>query len=201
MTPAPWSPLLPRSRCFDDLVAKSYLTLATSWTVAHQAPLSMEFPRQEYRSGLPFPSPDIFLTQGSNPGLLCCRWSPVLEADSLLTEPPAKPSNDFVPQLILLDCSFLLLPTLLNLLSFFFFFKIYLMGGELEAVDWRWCLSFLIVIIFLFSCSRCQLWHTWSPVFVAVYGSFSCGIRTFSCSMWDLVTWPGIKPGPPALGL
>ena len=30
---------------------------AASWTVAHQAPLSMEFSRQEYRSGLPFPSP------------------------------------------------------------------------------------------------------------------------------------------------
>ena len=30
---------------------------ATPWTVAHQAPLSMEFSRQEYQSGLPFPSP------------------------------------------------------------------------------------------------------------------------------------------------
>ena len=32
-------------------------SFATPWTVAHQAPLSMEFPRQEYWSGLPFPSP------------------------------------------------------------------------------------------------------------------------------------------------
>ena len=32
--------------------------LETPWTVAHQAPLSMEFPRQEYWSGLPFPSPE-----------------------------------------------------------------------------------------------------------------------------------------------
>ena len=39
------------------LVAKSCVTLATPWTVAHQAPLSMEFPRQEYWIGLPFPSP------------------------------------------------------------------------------------------------------------------------------------------------
>ena len=30
---------------------------ATPWTVAHQAPVSMGFPRQEYWSGLPFPSP------------------------------------------------------------------------------------------------------------------------------------------------
>ena len=40
---------------------------ATPWTVAHQAPLSMGFSRQEYWSGLP--SLGIFLTQGSNPGL------------------------------------------------------------------------------------------------------------------------------------
>ena len=39
------------------LVAKSYLTLAIPWTVAHQASLSMGFSRQEYWSGLPFPSP------------------------------------------------------------------------------------------------------------------------------------------------
>ena len=41
------------------LVAKSCPALATPWTVAHQAPLSMGFPRQEYWSGLPFPSPLI----------------------------------------------------------------------------------------------------------------------------------------------
>ena len=41
------------------LVTKSSATLLTSWTVAHQAPLSMEVPRQEYWSGLPFPSPGI----------------------------------------------------------------------------------------------------------------------------------------------
>ena len=46
---------------------------ATSWTVACQVPLSMGFSRQEYWSGLPFPSPGIFLTQGSNPRLLLCR--------------------------------------------------------------------------------------------------------------------------------
>ena len=39
------------------LVAESCPTLVTPWTVAHQAPLSMGFPRQEYWSGLPFPSP------------------------------------------------------------------------------------------------------------------------------------------------
>ena len=45
---------------------------ATLWTVAHQAPLSMGFFRQEYWSGLPFSSSrGIFLTQGSNLCLLC----------------------------------------------------------------------------------------------------------------------------------
>jgi len=39
----------------------------------HQAPLSMGFSRQEYWSGLPFPSPGNFPTQGSNPGLPHCR--------------------------------------------------------------------------------------------------------------------------------
>ena len=33
-----------------------------------------------------------------------------------------------------------------------------------------------------------------------VRGSFSWGMRAFSCSMWDLVPWPGIEPRPPALG-
>ena len=54
-------------------VAKSCPTLVTPWTVARQAPLSMEFSRQEYWRGWPFPSPGIFPAQGSNPGLPHCR--------------------------------------------------------------------------------------------------------------------------------
>ena len=41
------------------------------WAIAYRAPPSIG--RQEYWSGLPFPSPGIFLTQGSNLGLLHCR--------------------------------------------------------------------------------------------------------------------------------
>ena len=44
---------------------------ATRWTVARQAPLSMEFCRQEYWSGLPFPTPGDIPTQGLNPHLWC----------------------------------------------------------------------------------------------------------------------------------
>ena len=58
-------------------VTKSCLTLVTLWTVAHQAPLSMGFPRQAYLSGLPIPSPGDLPNPGVKPG------SPTL-ADDLL---------------------------------------------------------------------------------------------------------------------
>ena len=59
---------------------KSCLTLETPWTVACQAPLSMGFSRQEYGSGLPFPSPRDLPDPGIEHG------SPALQADSLPTE-------------------------------------------------------------------------------------------------------------------
>ena len=56
------------------LVLSCIQLFVTPWTVAHQAPPSMEFSRQEYWSGQPFPSPEgIFQIQGSNLGLPCCR--------------------------------------------------------------------------------------------------------------------------------
>ena len=65
------------------LVAKSCLTLCQPRTIAHQAPLSMEFSRQEYWSGLPFPSPRDLPDPGVEPSLLHCRQSPALQVDSL----------------------------------------------------------------------------------------------------------------------
>ena len=54
----------------------------TPWTVAHQAPLSMGFPRpEEYWSGLPFPSPGDLLDPEIEHG------SPTVQADSLPSEP------------------------------------------------------------------------------------------------------------------
>ena len=50
----------------------------TLWPVAHQAPLSMGFSRQEYWSGLPCPPPGDLPDPGIKPG------SPALQADSLL---------------------------------------------------------------------------------------------------------------------
>ena len=56
----------------------------TSWTIAHQALLSVEFSRQEYWSGLPFPPLGDLL----NPGIEAVSpVSPALWADSLPTEP------------------------------------------------------------------------------------------------------------------
>ena len=48
----------------DGVVAKSCLILVTLWTVAHQALLLMGFPRQDYRSGLPFSFPGYFTNSG-----------------------------------------------------------------------------------------------------------------------------------------
>ena len=68
------------SVCSGGLVAKSCLTLVTQWTVALQASLSLGFSRQEYWTGLSFPSlrdlPDLGTESGS----------PALQADSLPTE-------------------------------------------------------------------------------------------------------------------
>ena len=63
-------------------------SFATLWTKALQAPLSMGFPRQEYWSGLPFPSPGNMSNQGIEPA------SPALAGGFFFfftTEPPGKP--------------------------------------------------------------------------------------------------------------
>ena len=53
--------------------AKSCLTLANLWTVARQALLSMRFSKQEYWSGLPFPSPGDLPDTGIETGSPACR--------------------------------------------------------------------------------------------------------------------------------
>ena len=63
----------------------------TPWTIAHQVPLSMEFSRQEYWSGLPFPSPGALL----NPGIEL--RSSALQANSLLSKPPQNPLSHMDP--------------------------------------------------------------------------------------------------------
>ena len=68
-------------------VAQSCPTLCDPWTVAHQAPPSMGFSRQEYWSGLPFPSPGDLPNPGIEPR------SPTLQADALTSAPPGKPNT------------------------------------------------------------------------------------------------------------
>jgi hypothetical protein len=57
---------------------------ATPWTVVDQAPLRIGFSRQEYWSGLPFPSPGDLRDPGIEPG------SPTLQADALPSKPPGR---------------------------------------------------------------------------------------------------------------
>ena len=71
----PGSPFTGTSKCVTPLfeLLSPVQLLATLWTVGSQAPLSMGFSRQEYRSGLPFPSPGNLPDPGIKPGLLCCN--------------------------------------------------------------------------------------------------------------------------------
>ena len=74
-----------KKRKSESEVAQSSNSLQpTPWTIAHQALPFIKFSRQEYCSGLPFPSPGDL----SDPGVE--RVSPALRADALLSEPPGK---------------------------------------------------------------------------------------------------------------
>ena len=65
----------------------SILAWRIPWTVAHQAPLSLGFPRQEYWSGLPFPPPEDPFNPGIKPG------SPAWQVDSLPLSHQGRPSK------------------------------------------------------------------------------------------------------------
>ena len=86
----PGSPHLSES---ESEVAQSHPTLCDPWTVAHQAPLSMGFCRQEYWSGLSFSSAGDLPDPGIEPR------SPTLQADTLTSAPPGKPLNTRIQSL------------------------------------------------------------------------------------------------------
>ena len=70
------------------LVAKSCLTLCHGFYVAHQTPLSVGFPRQEYWSGLPFPP----LQDLPDPGIKAMSpLTPALAGEFFTTGPPGMP--------------------------------------------------------------------------------------------------------------
>ena len=85
---------------------------ATPWTVAYQAPWSMGFSRQEYWSGLPFPSPRGLPHPGIEPG------SPALQTDALPSEPLGKPVKN--------------LKLLMNLINFKGYLNSFLFAGVLN---------------------------------------------------------------------
>ena len=75
------------SRCKQVRSLSHVRLFVTPCTVAYQAPLSLGFSRQQYWSGLPFPSPEDLPNPGIEPG------SPALQADALPSEPPGKCSR------------------------------------------------------------------------------------------------------------
>ena len=87
-------------------------SLRTSWTVARQAPLSMEFSRQEYWSGLPFPPPGVLLNPGIEP------VSPVLAGGLFTPESPGKPLMTFGHHCGIVQSSFTALRILCVLLLY-----------------------------------------------------------------------------------
>ena len=74
-----------KSRSLCVCVLSCVQLFATPWTVAHQAPLSIEFSRQECWSGLSFPSPGDLPDPGIGP------MFPALAGSFFTTEPPGKP--------------------------------------------------------------------------------------------------------------
>ena len=89
------------------LSLQSCPTVYDPWILAHQAPLSVEFSRQEYWSRLPCPPPGHLPNPGITPTSLV---APVLQADSLLWSQPGKPRDSDltgifpkVPQVVLVE--------------------------------------------------------------------------------------------------
>ena len=74
-----------------DLILSHVRLFATPWTVFHHAPRSMEFSRQEYWSGLPFPSPRDLSDPEIEPG---SPASPALAGGFFTTKPPEKPEEN-----------------------------------------------------------------------------------------------------------
>ena len=114
-------------------VAQSCLTLCNPWTVAHQAPPSMGFSRQEYWSGLPFPSPGDLPDPGIEPR------SPTLQADALTSAPPGKPNISYFLLLILCRPW----PTVWDLLNVWWRLDINKKNVAVEHSVWRtWACEF-----------------------------------------------------------
>ena len=118
--------------------------LATPWTAACQVPLSVEFSRQEYWSGLPFPNPGIFLPHpGIEPASIChLHW----QADSPLV-PPGKPSFNIAAIQILT-----IFQDQVRILLFFFLFFLSSLSDNDLAGHWELWLLWRPPSVFLTQC-------------------------------------------------
>ena len=76
---------------------------AIPWTVAHQAPLSIEFSRQEYCSKLPFPTPGDYPDPGMKPMSLVSSASPELAGGFFTTTSPILRGGDY-KQAMIIEC-------------------------------------------------------------------------------------------------
>ena len=134
---------------------------ATLWTVAFRTPLSKGFSRQEYWSGLPCPPPGDLPDRRVKPVPLL---SPVLQADSLPTEPLGKPTTKSL--------------LLLLILNFFFFAVLSLAVHRLSLLvvnggySSLWCVGFS-----LWSCCGAQALGEWALVVVVQ--------ALLLCRMWS----------------
>ena len=93
---APRSSLLPTPHACGPRHCGQVWLFLTPWKVAHQAPLSMGFSRQEYWSGLPCPSPGYLPDVGIKPTSL---MSPVLTGQFFTTNTTWKPTPHLLPKL------------------------------------------------------------------------------------------------------
>ena len=184
----------------------------TPWTVAHQAPLSMEFSRPEYWRGLLFPSPGDFPDPGIEP------WYPALQADSLWSEPPGKLGS--------INWFFSFLG------SFFFFFLLLWMPGNFNRILlilYCWWQNFILSLncIVIYSAAAAKLLQS-SPtlcdpiggsppgssipgilqartlkwVAIAFSNAWKWKVKVKSLSrVWLFATpWPTAHQAPPSMG-
>ena len=104
----------------------------TPWTVAHQAPLSIGFSRQEYWSGQPSPSP------GDLPRSEIKPLSPALAGGFFITEPPGKPPCVMLEGIILLQ-RFMIKPTILQELHI----------SQFLHLNLPWCVCYVCLLCLL----------------------------------------------------
>ena len=153
-------------------------SLRPQWTVAHQAPLSMEFSRHEYWSGLPFPSPRDLPNPRIKP------QPPALLADSLLPELPGKTlgfpggsEGKVYYNAFLMDVSTFIL-------AFYFFFLIFDTTASMRLLKCKLVdVTLWLKYLSDFQCLQGKTWKTWS------YLPDSTGPSHLCASPFPLFSW------------